>query len=471
MKNSMSRSGKLRNLGIITIVGCFFFLCMLAPALYAANSVSLHHICGSKIWIGGVNEIGIDIENDADLTAFRIGFKIYTQGGSQWHWVNHVGGFGPSRAVTVAPDSRMWNETTPDNTVWDDGGLSVEEIDFDGTSPDQLMISGVAQQIGLSAGPSEHMLSLYMVTAYDASEGDFLCIDSLVLIPATDWVFTSAGGDLIPEFSGPFCWELGYLPNCGPEISNCPGSWTMHTAYCNDFLYQFSYSDLYTCSLPSGFTLNGCDGAGTAAVTPSGLFTYTPSADDVGNIVTAEIGISNCAYTGVPCQIEILIEGVTPILDIGHRYNPVVPGETFVKSDITATSEEGCLTPTYSIVSGPGSIDPESGVYTYTTDPGDFGIIPIQIEVADVSGESAPGEFALVCLPEELWPGNANMDGSYNISDGVYIVDYIFKGGPKPWIPNWADANCDCTVNISDAVRIINNIFKGGEAPVMGCVE
>lgn len=61
--------------------------------------------------------------------------------------------------------------------------------------------------------------------------------------------------------------------------------------------------------------------------------------------------------------------------------------------------------------------------------------------------------------------GDANGDGSQNISDAVFIVGWIFKGGSAP--PNLlaADANCDSTNNVSDAVRIINWIFKGGTPP------
>ena len=61
--------------------------------------------------------------------------------------------------------------------------------------------------------------------------------------------------------------------------------------------------------------------------------------------------------------------------------------------------------------------------------------------------------------------GDADFDGLANISDAVYLIAYIFNGGPEP-IPYAAgDANCDGTVNITDAVYIISWIFGGGPAP------
>jgi hypothetical protein len=64
-------------------------------------------------------------------------------------------------------------------------------------------------------------------------------------------------------------------------------------------------------------------------------------------------------------------------------------------------------------------------------------------------------------------PGDANGDGEINVSDVVYEVNYIFKGGPPP-VPYSicsGDVNCDCTENIGDAVYKINYVFKGGPPP------
>lgn len=63
--------------------------------------------------------------------------------------------------------------------------------------------------------------------------------------------------------------------------------------------------------------------------------------------------------------------------------------------------------------------------------------------------------------------GDANNDGDLNIGDPVYLINFIFKGGPAPDPEGVGDANCDATTNIGDAVYMINFIFKGGPAP--GC--
>jgi len=66
-------------------------------------------------------------------------------------------------------------------------------------------------------------------------------------------------------------------------------------------------------------------------------------------------------------------------------------------------------------------------------------------------------------------PGDANDDGQVNVGDAVFLINYVFKGGPPPPCLNEGDANGDCGVNVGDAVYLISYIFKGGPAPVCGC--
>ncbi len=61
--------------------------------------------------------------------------------------------------------------------------------------------------------------------------------------------------------------------------------------------------------------------------------------------------------------------------------------------------------------------------------------------------------------------GDADGDLAVNISDAVYLINYIFKSGPPPVPLEAGDANLDGDVNIADAVYIINYIFKSGPEP------
>jgi len=61
--------------------------------------------------------------------------------------------------------------------------------------------------------------------------------------------------------------------------------------------------------------------------------------------------------------------------------------------------------------------------------------------------------------------GDPNGDIDVNISDAVYLIAYIFKGGPAPFPLEAGDVNNDEDINITDAVYLINYIFKGGPPP------
>jgi len=62
--------------------------------------------------------------------------------------------------------------------------------------------------------------------------------------------------------------------------------------------------------------------------------------------------------------------------------------------------------------------------------------------------------------------GDANGDGSHNVPDIIFKVNYVFEGGPKPNPSCRGDDNGDTKVNIFDIVYEVNYLFKGGSAPL-----
>ncbi len=61
--------------------------------------------------------------------------------------------------------------------------------------------------------------------------------------------------------------------------------------------------------------------------------------------------------------------------------------------------------------------------------------------------------------------GDANSDGSGDISDAVFILLWRFAGGAAPSCLEAADANADGKHDISDAVSFLLHLFQGGPAP------
>jgi hypothetical protein len=76
----------------------------------------------------------------------------------------------------------------------------------------------------------------------------------------------------------------------------------------------------------------------------------------------------------------------------------------------------------------------------------------------------------VVVCPTGYRFGDNNYNGVISISDVVYLINYIFSGGPAPLpIHLVADVNCSSVVSISDAVFLIKYIFAGGPPPCSPC--
>jgi hypothetical protein len=61
--------------------------------------------------------------------------------------------------------------------------------------------------------------------------------------------------------------------------------------------------------------------------------------------------------------------------------------------------------------------------------------------------------------------GDVNADGKKTVSDVVFLINYLFKGGSAPDPLFLGDANCIQGVTVADVVYLVNYLFKGGPKP------
>ena len=64
-----------------------------------------------------------------------------------------------------------------------------------------------------------------------------------------------------------------------------------------------------------------------------------------------------------------------------------------------------------------------------------------------------------------FYRGDANADGGRDLSDAVFVLDWLFQGGVSPVCEKAADSNDDGQIDLSDAVFVLNYLFLGGRAP------
>lgn len=65
--------------------------------------------------------------------------------------------------------------------------------------------------------------------------------------------------------------------------------------------------------------------------------------------------------------------------------------------------------------------------------------------------------------------GDVNENGTIDIRDVIFLINYLFIEGPPPNPLALGDPNGDCLVNTSDVVYLINYLFIGGPEPKWGC--
>ena len=82
--------------------------------------------------------------------------------------------------------------------------------------------------------------------------------------------------------------------------------------------------------------------------------------------------------------------------------------------------------------------------------------------LADTNQNGAPDLYE---LPTGFHRGDADVDGSLNISDPLFVLRFLFLGGPAPPCLEAADANDDADLDATDAIFVLGYLFLGTESP------
>ena len=125
----------------------------------------------------------------------------------------------------------------------------------------------------------------------------------------------------------------------------------------------------------------------------------------------------------------------------------------------------------------PGQVIDGGGIMAiinFESDSLNFGITAIEIteiQARDLDNQPLVYDPVNTSMHVCEWIlGDANGDGKINVSDAVYIINYVFiQGFPPPNPLLKADSNCDDRINVSDAVYLINLVFSHGPFPCRIC--
>lgn len=238
-------------------------------------------------------------------------------------------------------------------------------------------------------------------------------------------------------------------------------------AYANDRLNDYNIAWVPSCYFDGGYAYNaGMTSAAVAAGLDSSGARKVPALDlDVtltwlGSArLQIDVGIVNNELVNMPPQ--------TPQAPVGPADGAATKPYAFVAAATDADNDPLY----YRFDWGDGAQSEWLGPYysgtpctaSYAWPTG--GRYDVKAKAKDPYG--AETDWSEITAIELAPAGDANGDGKVTIGDAVYVVSYVFRGGPAPDVFDTGDANCDDKVNVGDAVYLVSYIFRSGPAP--GC--
>jgi Viral BACON domain len=217
----------------------------------------------------------------------------------------------------------------------------------------------------------------------------------------------------------------------------------------NQHILTVSYFDtLYPGEMDTISILDQVPGSGYG--TMSATFGTDCCPDPISHVRHIQAGAKElCTYDSNVCYDFIIILDDWPIEQIMMRSN-LPSGEWSFDSTLPFVPTSGMDFIQYTVCT-PDTITNFEEKAVVTT-----------ILVKDESGLNVESFKTIVYAAGHTC--DANADCLINISDAIWIINFIFVGGDPPLPCISGDCNCDSLVNISDAVAIINYVFIAGAA-------
>jgi len=234
------------------------------------------------------------------------------------------------------------------------------------------------------------------------------------------------------------------------------------TAFLPDWTAGVAYSEQIEASGGTGghaWTDAYSDLTGTGlGLSPSGELTGVPTA-------AGPISFTALVQDAVGSSDEALFEfTVNPEVSISTDSVPEAELGTVYSYQFEATGGTGGITwvDRDDVLSGSGLSLSGDGLLSGTPVIEDEMVLIVRAE--DGVGGLDERQYTLTIVRPYMC-GDANGDETINVADAVYMISYVFSGGPAPEPLEAGDANCDGTENIADAVYIVAHIFGGGPPP------
>lgn len=266
------------------------------------------------------------------------------------------------------------------------------------------------------------------------------------------------------DMTGDFCSDTPPTPlnyECGPPggYDPCSGfpwgptqpeNYMSYSGTACAYLFTPQQSARMRCWINDAlitWTTTDADGDGIANQDDNCPATFNPAQDDADSDYVGD-ACDNCIDSINPMQEDADTDGIGDSCDLCTDIDGDGYGD--LASAIDTCEVDNC----------PGVYNPDQEdtdndsvgdscdncIYTYNPDQ------------ADSDGDGIGDACAWIC-------GDADGSGAIDIDDVVFLISYIFSGGPEPDRYESGDVDCTGAIDIDDVVYLIAYIFSGGPEP------
>jgi hypothetical protein len=362
--------------------------------------------------------LAVSAADPADIRGATNGWTVYMTGAAS--------GAPLSLTYTVANLSALW-----------DGGQPATEF-FNGVSPENLGVAGFSFfKNGLPSGYVENAYVTITTSPMDVAyteTGAQLCIDTAFYPPGGYWLWSDATPkDRVPDWNGPYCYNIHKVPNLCPVIGNAPVV-QLSGSHCTGISYDFNATD------PEADAITFVKKSGIGAIDPvSGVWSYSPTLADVGTVFTVVVTAIDGFHTAADCpevSFDVVFTNAAPTIACqglkqvgkGNVINIQITGND-VDCD-PGTFSLGTITPA---PVGMISIDPNTGLLTFATDVADAAkLFAIEVIYSDGNLSATCTQQVEVLATEPFGIFIEKTEMSFQ-GQHEFVDVSIFKGSEQLW--------------------------------------
>ena len=326
---------------------------------------------------------------------------------------------------------------------------------------------------GIPSGELVDYLFFDFGVTVHGQDGQF-CIDSSNVGSTGPWRFSGMtcgfGGapdrPLFVDASGsddnhPICVNLAENPCVGPTITTVPDNDSLYGFHCEGFQFEAD-PGMFPPDPSTIVSWSVIDGPGS--IDENGYYSIR-TYDFIDYDVTIEV--VNACYKTATYTFHVQWYNHLPSFVECPMERTALTGSQ-AAFQLSATDPDTCDVLGYYVSYNGGQTGvsvSNDGLFTWDPTPSETGTYTFIVGTTDFLAADECSLFVTLADGSTIACGDIDATGQIDIDDIVYLISFVFQGGPEPILYSSGDVDCSGGIDIDDVVYLIAYVFQGGNAP------